>query len=306
MPRQLWAAAWACKRLSFQPHVVHAIWLGLNGSLATALAARWRAPLVASLGGGELVHLPDIGFGSHAGLVSPILSGITLRRACRVSAGSHVAAAAIARDTAWIPLGIETEGTSGRAEEPPALPRRLVQVADLRPVKDPTLMLETVAVLRSSGLDVVLDHVGQDTLDGAVQRRALALGLGAGVTFHGKLPNHALPALYRRAHAFLQTSRFESQGVAVLEAAAHGVPTVGTAVGLLPELAPGAAVATTSRHPETLAAHVAALLADSPRRRRLGLAARAWALAHDADWTADQVDALYREAASQSRRATAS
>jgi glycosyltransferase involved in cell wall biosynthesis len=66
-----------------------------------------------------------------------------------------------------------------------------------------------------------------------------------------------------------QTSRHEAQGLAVLEAGACGVPAVGTAVGVLPEV--GQAVETDAE----LADALIAVLRDPARRQALGLAARA-------------------------------
>jgi len=77
------------------------------------------------------------------------------------------------------------------------------------------------------------------------------------------------------------------------EAAAAGVPTVGTAVGVLAELAPTAAWAVPVGDSAALADGALALLRDSARREQLGRAAQAWARAHDADWTAARFESLY-------------
>ncbi len=52
------------------------------------------------------------------------------------------------------------------------------------------------------------------------------------IQFHGFMENLSLLTFYQQAHVLVQSSRHEGQGVAVCEAAAAGVPTVGTAVGL--------------------------------------------------------------------------
>ena len=79
----------------------------------------------------------------------------------------------------------------------------------------------------------------------------------------------------------------------MLEAACVGRPTVGTRVGYVADWAPEHAVAIGGRDPAALANAIDALLRDEDRRQRLASAAREWALAHDADWTATTFNDLY-------------
>jgi D-inositol-3-phosphate glycosyltransferase len=88
------------------------------------------------------------------------------------------------------------------------------------------------------------------------------------------LPHADLPALYRAADLFVLTSWHESQGMVALEAAACGTPVVGAAVGVVPELAPQAAVAVSSRAPADLAAALLELLRAPERLQAMRRAAR--------------------------------
>jgi glycosyltransferase involved in cell wall biosynthesis len=63
------------------------------------------------------------------------------------------------------------------------------------------------------------------------------LGITARVTFAGNVPHDHLPALYQNADVFVQSSRHEGQGMALLEAAACGCAVCGTNVGALADLA---------------------------------------------------------------------
>ena len=132
-------------------------------------------------------------------------------------------------------------------------------------------------------------------LGGEVPREASALGLSWHVTFHGFLPGDALSPFYRRADLLVHSSRHEAGPLVVLEAAACGVPTVGTAVGHIRELAPVAALAVPVGDDAALAAGILALLADEPRRRAMGEAARSWARANDADATAAAFERIYAD-----------
>jgi glycosyltransferase involved in cell wall biosynthesis len=140
-----------------------------------------------------------------------------------------------------------------------------------------------------------LDIIGFDTLGGAVQARAASLGLSEHVTFHGALTHDALRPMMERADLLLLTSRHDAAPMVVREAAVAGVPTVGTAVGLVEEWAPDAAVAVPVGNDAALARATHALLADETRRMLLATNAHARALAENADVTAELVLRLSHE-----------
>ena len=83
----------------------------------------------------------------------------------------------------------------------------------------------------------------------------------------------------------------------MLEAAACGVPTVGTAVGYLADWTPDRAFTVPPRDPRALGEAIVGALSNPTRLAEIAGAARAWTLAHDADWTAEQFNRLYRDLA---------
>jgi glycosyltransferase involved in cell wall biosynthesis len=83
---------------------------------------------------------------------------------------------------------------------------------------------------------VHLHVVGDGPLRGALSRRAGDLGLDGAITFHGEIAHDVLPSFYRACDLFVLSSRFESQAMVALEAAACGCPVVATRVGVVPEL----------------------------------------------------------------------
>ncbi len=278
-------------------HLIHAFWANDPGLVAGLLGRATRVPVVLSVGGGEAVWIPEIRYGGAGARAGRTLGRLAFALASEITVGTTFAREFLprrARERARvIPLGIDTTRFDAPPQRPAGPPWRLLHVAHLNRVKDhPTLFRAIAEVIARMG-PVSLDCVGEDTLGGEVQSQALAAGLGAHVRFHGFVPPDRLAPMYRSAHLHLVSSRYESQGVAILEAAAAGVPTVGTAVGLLPAMAPSAACCVPPGDAPALARAVCAVLSDDARREALGAAAQAFARTYDASWTARAFEQVY-------------
>jgi glycosyltransferase involved in cell wall biosynthesis len=166
-------------------------------------------------------------------------------------------------------------------------------VASLNRVKDQETLLRAFRQVLAVEPRVRLDIFGEDTLDGEVQRLATEIGLAEAVTFHGFTYGEEIAEVLRRSHLYVHSSRHETGPVSMLEAAASGVPTVGTAVGHIADLAPDAAVSVPIGDDRALAWAITELLEDEDSRLALGKEALNFARIHDADWTAARFEGLY-------------
>lgn len=275
----------------------HAFWANEPGLLAGLLGRAMGIPVVVSVGGGEVVRMPEIGYGGACSRTGRALARVTFRFADEVTVGTTFARSFLPGSTAArariIPLGIACSPFDAPPARRPGPPWRLLHVASLNKVKDQETLLDAFAEVVARVGDVSLDCVGEDALGGHVQWKARGLGLAERVRFHGLLPQDRLVPIYRDAHLHVLSSRYESQAVVVLEAAAAGLPTVGTAVGLLPTLSPEGARCVAPGDAHALADAICALLTDEDARYRMGLAAQRFAREHDAAWTARAFEAIY-------------
>jgi glycosyltransferase involved in cell wall biosynthesis len=272
--------------------VLHGLWADEPGFLAVAAGRLLRTPAVVSLLGGELVAMPEIGYGGQLSRLNRWLIRLALSGAARVTTGSaylsRLAEPHVAADRLRIaPLGVDTAlfHPDTRSASPASATGEisLLHVASLSPVKDQATLLRAAAHLQAQGRSVELEMVGAGALEPAL--RALAEQLRVAVRFRGAVPHDQLPLIYRRGSLFVLSSRYEAQCMAALEAAACGLPVVGTCVGILPELAPEAAALAQPGDPVGLAGAIAEVLDDPERRCMMGEAARArvadeFALAH--------------------------
>lgn len=250
------------------------------GFLAVAGGRLLGVPAIVSLRAGELAALPDLPYG---GLLTRgrWLTRWALRGAHRVTVGSRYLARMAAPHVppgrlSLAPLGVDT--SLFRPLPPPdpsplgAGEFRLLCVASLGPVKDHGMLLRAMARVLAQAPGVHLHLVGGGGLRPALEAEACSRGIRSSVSFHGSVRHELLPAYYSAADLCVLASRHESQGMVVLEAAACGRATVGTAVGILPELMPPSCVVPVGDD-AALAAALLELVRDPDARAAAGRAA---------------------------------
>ncbi len=223
--------------------VLHSIFGSESGCLTVLAAKRLRVPSVVWLVNGELTGLREIGYGADLVLRQRWLNRVVLQLADRILCGcdalaeSARARVSSARRTRveTLPLPVNTR----RFQYERAASRdtaRFINVGSLLPVKDQALLLHALSRVRSHIPHAQLTIAGSGVLASQLQALTHELGLERAVTFAGNVPHDQLPALYHAADVFVQGSRHEGQGMALLEAAACGCAVCGTDVGALRDL----------------------------------------------------------------------
>ena len=236
LPRSLLCAP-ALRRIARSCEVVHCLvepWLPL-----AALAVPARVPLVQTAHGSWAVHP----------LRRPLVRRVFARALARTDllvcqsrlTRDAVAALATVPQSEVLAGGVDPQAYAGPAGAPPpgwpAQGRVVLSVGALKPRKGHEVALEAIAGLASSHPDlqwvVVSGRTAPSALADALRSRAEALGIGDRVHLLADLTDAELVACYRRAELFLllpvvHQGAFEGLGLVFLEAAAAGLPAVGT------------------------------------------------------------------------------
>ena len=115
--------------------------------------------------------------------------------------------------------------------------KNLLWVRAFTDVYHPELAIDTLKKLHQHYPDLRLTMIGPDKgKQGQIELYVQARGLEKYVDFIGKVDNSKLSKYYQRHSVYLNTTRYESFGIAVVEAAASGIPIVSCKVGEIPYL----------------------------------------------------------------------
>ena len=180
------------------------------------------------------------------------------------------------------------EAPAATLSAPRSVTPRVAVLSRLVPHKQIEDALDAVAALRTDIPDLHLDIVGGGWWKQRLVEHAAALGITDHVTFHGHIDDAAKHAVVQQCWVHLMPSRKEGWGLAVIEAAQHGVPTIGyRASGGLTDSIVDGVTGLLVDGPDELADGLHRLLSDRVLREELGAKARirsaefSWALSAD-------------------------
>lgn len=234
-----------------------------DGSFEVIHTHHWTSALPGLLARsrcGRHVHTPHLLVAEKAAMVgkAPSVEALEIERAGLESADCVVAVSrAEARSITSrygvapakvrvIPNGVSNEFRRRRtapetiSARMAARPLQIVSVGRLVPQKGFDTLLRAVALAGTFGLDLHCTIVGapyhsEPAYPEALARLSRDLGLTSVVRFLGERDSAGVAACLASAAAYVQPSRYESQGVAILEAMAMGLPIVATRIPAVTE-----------------------------------------------------------------------
>jgi glycosyltransferase involved in cell wall biosynthesis len=269
-----------------RPSLIHAHF-GIEGVSALPLAAELEIPLVTTFHGFDATLKTRAMLGSPAYFRYPLL-----RRKLAREGDLFLCASAFIRQrllamgfpearTHIHYIGVDCRAIRPRedSEEQPVI----LHVARLVEVKGTSYLLRAFAALARRYDSVKLVIIGEGPLRRRLQAFAASLGIHDRVEFLGALPHADVLSWTRKAAMLVlpgvrtSTGREEGLGIVLLEAAATGLPIIGSRVGGIPEciLDGRTGFLVPERDEHALAQRMTELLDDPLRRRQMGIAGRA-------------------------------
>jgi glycosyltransferase involved in cell wall biosynthesis len=269
-----------------RPSLIHAHF-GIEGVYALPLAQRLGVPLVTTFHGFDAT-LSTLGL-----LSSPAWANYPLFRHRLAHEGNlFLCASSFIRERV-LAMGFPEERTrvhyigvdclAIRPRDPAEETPTILHVARLVEVKGTEYLIRAFVAVAARHADVELAIIGDGPLRRSLEGLAASLGLEGRVRFLGALPHVEVLARVRQAAMLVlpsvrtRSGRVEGLGMVLLEAAACGVPMVGSRLGGIPEVVIDGrtGLLAPERDAAALADRIGALLDDPAARRRMGGEARA-------------------------------
>jgi glycosyltransferase involved in cell wall biosynthesis len=219
---------------------IHAHWLVPQGLVARAIARRSSIPYVVTSHGGDLFGLRGRAMTAFKRKVAAQASAMTV-----VSSAMRGEAARIGLQPPCIevlPMGVDFRT---RFVADPGIARerdRLLFVGRLVPKKGLRHLLDAMPAVLARRPHTVLDIIGFGPEAPALREQAARLGIASQARFLGALPQHELPAHFRRASVFVAPFVRDPSGdqeglpVALMEAIGCGCPVIAGSVPGLQDL----------------------------------------------------------------------
>lgn len=194
---------------------------------AAAVLRQARKPYVLNLHGGNLPEFSQRWHGRVFRLLNSAAAVVTPSRHLKQ------ALSVLREDIVQMPNGVDLSRYEFRQRK--HVQPRLAWLRAFHEVYAPTMAVEAAALLTHEFPNLELAMFGPDK--GLLQATAdKARELGVNLSTPGKIPKSTVPAALAPYDIFLNTTRAESFGVSVIEAAALGMCIVTTNIGELPHI----------------------------------------------------------------------
>ncbi len=221
--------------------LVHSMWAGESGYVASKLSKKFKLPLIVNVCGGELAEIKKINYGSRTKFWQKIFVNVSFKAAEKIIYGSDFIRGKIEKyydkkisyKLVKIPFGVDEkvfypQPKSGNDKI------ILLNVAHGVPVKDHRTLFKAFKVVHEKIPNTELHCYGRnmDTLQKMIQNENLL----SSVKLCGLIDHKEMSEVYTNADIFVCSSLYESQNMSMLEATFCGLPIVSTNAGVAAEI----------------------------------------------------------------------
>ena len=217
---------------AFAPDIIHAHYASSYGVLG--YLSKFK-PFILSVWGSDVYDFPQ------KNQLNKWLLKKVIHSASSVCSTSEAMKAVIATqfdrfDVKVIPFGVDANVFAPASESPDQFTVGTIKSIEAHNGIDCLLDAANIIINEYHNTNIHFLIVGQGSLLGEMKQKTTNMGLDNYVKFAGYIPHEKIVEFHQKLSVFISVSTRESFGVAVLEAAACGVPAITSNVGGLPEV----------------------------------------------------------------------
>tara|TARA_B100000029_G_scaffold504608_1_gene583761 strand:+ start:52 stop:1158 length:1107 start_codon:yes stop_codon:yes gene_type:complete len=259
---------------NFEPDILHAHYASSYGVLA--FLSRFK-PFIISVWGSDILDFP------YKNLLNRLLIKKIISSANSVCSTSDAMIKSLKKeynisDVHLIPFGVDTEQFFPSQNKQKPFTVGTIKSIEKHNGIDCLIDAANIIVNQKNKNKIEFLIVGRGTLLEYMKQKVVNLNLQNYIKFKGHVSIEESAAYHRKLSLFIAVSTRESFGVAVLEAAACGVPAITSDVGGLPEVNKHGhtGLVIKPNDPTKLADTIIQLFEKDNYRKKLGLNARKW------------------------------
>ena len=217
---------------TFKPDIIHAHYASSYGVLG--YLSKFK-PFILSVWGSDIYDFPQ------KNQLNKWLLKKVIHSANTVCSTSEAMKAVIANqfdrfDVKVIPFGVDVSVFAPALKSPQQFTVGTIKSIEAHNGIDCLLDAANIIINEYHNTNIHFLIVGQGSLLGEMKQKTTSMGLDNYVKFAGYIPHEKIVEFHQKLSVFISVSTRESFGVAVLEAAACGVPAITSNVGGLPEV----------------------------------------------------------------------
>jgi len=223
--------------------VIHSIWAGESGYIASRLSKKFNIPFIANICGGELAGIINISYGSRLKFWQKIFVNMAFERADKIIAGSDYIIEKIrvyynknVQDKVLkIPFGVDEKIFNPASKKQKNRFPVLITIGSAVGVKAHNVMLRAIEIVKKKYPGVLLVICGRDD-KGKLKAMVDKMKLTGNVEIKGFINYEKIPEELNNVDIFVLSSLYESQNMSLIEASFCGLPVVSTKVGIANEI----------------------------------------------------------------------
>ena len=223
--------------------IIHSMWAGESGNVASKLAKKYNIPLIVNICGGELAEIKDINYGSRLKYWQKKFVDNSIEAAENIVSGSDFITKKIERyygtdannKTKKIPLGVDEKIFFPEETDDKNKKFKLINIANAVPVKSHETLFRAMRLVNEKYPEARLNLFGHDD-KGMLRKLASEMGIERSVEINTFIEHHQIANVLNDSGIFVLSSLYESQNMSIIEAAFCGLPVVSADVGAAGEV----------------------------------------------------------------------